>query len=110
MDYILSEKDYFKDYIIGGDYGSVEAYVTRKRLNGVWGDDIEIQAISEIYDRPIEIYAYSKDPMRTFHEHIGPHEPFRLSYHGASHYNSIVPRNWNYEKVFIKDQPGVVED
>lgn len=69
MDYILSEKEYFKDFIAGGNEGSsVEAYVARKRQNGVWGDDIEIQAISEIYDRPVEIYAYSKDPMRTYHE------------------------------------------
>ena len=31
MDYILSEKDYYKDFIIGGDVSSVEAYVARKR-------------------------------------------------------------------------------
>ncbi len=31
MDYILSEKDYYKDFIIGGDESSVEAYVARKR-------------------------------------------------------------------------------
>lgn len=71
MDYIISEKEYFKDFIIGGNEESVEAYVARKRQNGTWGDDVEIQAMSEIYDRPIEIYAYSKDPMRTFHESLG---------------------------------------
>ena len=27
--------------------------------DGEWGDNVEIQAMSEIYDRPIEIYAYS---------------------------------------------------
>jgi OTU-like cysteine protease len=42
MDYILSEKEYFKDFIIGGSEESVEEYVNRKRMNGVWGDDIEI--------------------------------------------------------------------
>jgi hypothetical protein len=42
MDYILSEKEYFKDFIIGGDEQSVESYVARKRLNTVWGDDVEI--------------------------------------------------------------------
>lgn len=71
MDYILSEKDYFKDFIIGGGEADVESYVSRKRLNAVWGDDIEIQALSEIYNRPIEIYAYSAEPMRTFHEQDG---------------------------------------
>jgi hypothetical protein len=42
MDYILSEKDYFKDFIEGGSEASVEAYAARKRQNAVWGDDIEI--------------------------------------------------------------------
>lgn len=110
MDYILNESEYFKDYIVGSDSQKVESYVARKRQNGIWGDDLEIQALSEIYNRPIEIYAYSKEPMRTFHEKFGSHEPFRLSYHGSSHYNSIVPANWNYEKVYIKSAAGIVED
>ena len=99
LDYIISEREYFKDYIIGGD---VEDYAARKKLNGVWGDDIEIQALSEIYNRPIEIYAYSKTPMRTFHESYGSEVPFRLSYHGSSHYNAITPTSWTYEDVFIR--------
>jgi len=37
-------------------------------LNGEWGDDIELQALSEIYNRPIELFAYNLTPMRTFHE------------------------------------------
>ena len=71
MDYILSEKEYFKDFIIGGDIQNVEAYVSKKKQNAIWGDDIEIQALSEMYNRPIEIYAYSNVPMRTFHEQVG---------------------------------------
>ena len=31
MDYILSEKEYFKDFIIGGDIQNVESYVAKKR-------------------------------------------------------------------------------
>lgn len=81
MDYIISEREYFKDFIIGGNE-SVDVYVQRKRANAVWGDDVELQALSEIYNRPIEIYAYSADPMRTFHESDGKEVPFRLSYHG----------------------------
>jgi OTU domain-containing protein 5 len=64
MDYIESERGFFSQFIVG----DFDAYVQRKRLNGVWGDDIELQAMSEIYDRPIEIYAYRSEPMRTFHE------------------------------------------
>ena len=82
----------------------------RKKQNAIWGDDVEIQALSEIYNRPIEIYAYSDEPMRTFHETDGTDEPFRLSYHGGQHYNSIIPTNWNYEKVYVKTDSGTIED
>lgn len=67
MDYIESEKDFFVQFIVGGEE-EFEGYVYRKRQDGVWGDDIELQAMSEMYNRPIEIYAYHNEPMRTFHE------------------------------------------
>ena len=43
-------------------------YLSRKRQDGEWGDDVELEAMSEIYGRPIEIYAYRNVPLRTFHE------------------------------------------
>ena len=67
MEYIEQDKEYFSDFIIGGQ-SKFEEYVARKKQNGKWGDDLEIQALSEIYNRPVEIYAYSNEPMRTFHE------------------------------------------
>jgi OTU domain-containing protein 5 len=100
MDYILKEEEYFKGFIEGGH---IQAYVNRKKLNGIWGDDVEIQAMSEIYDRAIEIYAYDTKPMKTFHE-AGEEDtaiPFRLSYHGGSHYNSIVPTNWTPNQCLV---------
>ena len=92
MDYIQCERDFFVQFIVGGEL-NFESYVERKRQDGVWGDDIELQAMSEIYDRPIEIYAYSADPMRTFHEEADSHiqrKAIKLSYHGNEHYNSVV--------------------
>ncbi len=40
---------------------------------------------------PIEVYAYSAEPMRTFHEknNFSVKKAIRVSYHGKSHYNSI---------------------
>lgn len=63
MDYIQFEKEFFKDYVAE----DIEEYVKRKRQDGVWGDDVEIQAISEIYARPVEIYVLDSKPIRTFH-------------------------------------------
>jgi OTU domain-containing protein 5 len=48
--------------------GDIDEYIESKRADGEWGDDIEIQAISEIYARPIEIYVFNAKPIRTFHE------------------------------------------
>lgn len=100
MNYLVVEKDYFSQYIIGGA-DAFNEYVEHKRQNAVWGDDIEIQAFSEIYGIPIEIYAYDDKPMRTFHEissGITSIMPARLSYHGHSHFNSV----FSYFVIFIK--------
>jgi OTU domain-containing protein 5 len=59
MDYVFACKDYFKDFIDANIDGTIDNYCTRKKHDKVWGDDIEIEALSEIYGRPIEIYAYS---------------------------------------------------
>ena len=116
MDYIDSERNYFSNYIEGGAQ-AMDDYLDGKRLNGAWGDDLEIQAMSEMYERPVEIYAYDNKPMRTFHE-ASPEEmekkgqitPFRLSYHGRQHYNSVVPLSWKGQGLITDYKPGEMED
>ena len=78
-DYIHANKDFF-EHFIDEDFDN---YVRFKRRNGTWGDDLEIQAISEIYNRPIHIYSYSNTPLRTFRESeaSGSLDPLSLSYH-----------------------------
>ena len=52
---------------------------------------MEIQALSEMYNRPIHIYSYSIEPMNTFHgSYNSDSPPIRLSYHHGNHYNSLV--------------------
>ena len=64
MQYIRHEHAFFQDYLTE----DIEQYAERNERDGIWGDDVEIQALSEIYARPIEIYATSAKPLRTFHE------------------------------------------
>lgn len=40
-------------------------YLDVKRQNAVWGDDPEVQALCEIYDRPAEIWAYDPQVRRS---------------------------------------------
>jgi len=87
MDYIAANGDYFSQYMTE----DFTAYVDRKRLENVHGNHIEMQAMSEMYNRHIEVFCYSIEPINIFHgAHQTDNEPIRLSYHRGVHYNSLV--------------------
>jgi OTU domain-containing protein 5 len=106
MHYISMERGYFSQFIIGG-IEKIEDYITQMSRSGNWGDDLEIQAMSEIYDKAFNIFAYSSKPIRTFHEDQGTGRPIRLAYHGQSHYNSIVDEQGQGK--MIETTPGEFE-
>lgn len=54
---VKSEAHFFEPYV-EGDMNAFRRYVAIKRQNAVWGDDPEVQALCEIYDRPAEIWSY----------------------------------------------------
>jgi len=90
--YIASERDYFKQFIAE----PFDDFLARIQREGEWGDDVEIEALSEIFDCRVEIYAsYTHALMRTFHETCDAKwgRPVRLQYEGHSHYNSLAPRS-----------------
>lgn len=92
LDYMEKNRDHFSQFVTE-DFSE---YLVRKRRPDVEGNHVELQAISEIYLRPIEIYEYSTEPKNIFNPRIEPssslepNAPLRLSYHGSSHYNSVV--------------------
>jgi hypothetical protein len=77
-----------------------------------------------LYDRPIEIYSYSIEPLKTFHEN-GNFNRFgkrsetadknsinkiAITYHGSSHYNSLVTFDQSlFNKNLLKTKPGILE-
>ena len=75
----------------------MEAYVTA-RLDAtpnaaIWGDHVEIIALAELLDRPVDIYSSETQTVEptSIVEAVDPHsEPIRLSYHGGEHYNSVT--------------------
>ena len=86
-------------------------YLRAKRMSACWGDDPEIQAICELYNRPAEIWAY--DPqrgarkLRTFHEAAGRVSsvvPLKLSYYGGGHYDSVVDEK--HSDYVLRSAPG----
>ncbi|XP_044742137.1 OTU domain-containing protein 5 [Chrysoperla carnea] len=87
MDYIMQNRDFFSEYITE----DINRYVSRKRNDFVHGNHLEIQALSELYNRTIEVYCYTEAPINIFHgNYKHDYEPIRLSYQRGSHYNSIV--------------------
>lgn len=54
MDYIVKNKDFFANYVTE----DFDKYIARKRKWNVHGNHLEIQALSEMYNRTIEVYCY----------------------------------------------------
>ena len=96
LDHIERERDHFSAYMTQ----DFDAYVRRKRRDRVFGNHLEMQAISEIYNRPVHVFDARGDgeaPMNAFSVATTEGEeiaqvgaPLRLSYHGRNHYNVII--------------------
>uniref|UniRef100_A0A1B0CPU0 ubiquitinyl hydrolase 1 n=1 Tax=Lutzomyia longipalpis TaxID=7200 RepID=A0A1B0CPU0_LUTLO len=88
LDYIYQNREYFAQFVTE----DISSYVQRKRQNHVHGNHIEIQAMSEIYNRPVELYCYQTKPINIFNpgQCDNGYEPLRLSYQRCSHYNAIL--------------------
>ena len=46
-------RDYYSQYVTE----DIEDYISRKRINGCYGNSLELQAISEMFNRPVEVYS-----------------------------------------------------
>ncbi|CAL4066375.1 unnamed protein product, partial [Meganyctiphanes norvegica] len=87
MDYIASNEDAFAPFVSE----NFQTYVQRKRRDDCFGNHIEIAAMSEMYNRVIEVYCYSVEPINIFQGTLQTENaPMRLSYHMGTHYNSLV--------------------
>lgn len=82
--------EHFSQFVDGEPFHD---YIRRKRRNGVHGNNPEIQAISELYNRPVEIYVPENGqyPINIFHaDYKTCDAPIRLSYHDGEHYNAVI--------------------
>eukprot|EP01130_Rhizamoeba_saxonica_P005184 TRINITY_DN2074_c0_g1_i4.p2 TRINITY_DN2074_c0_g1~~TRINITY_DN2074_c0_g1_i4.p2 ORF type:complete len:224 (+),score=52.40 TRINITY_DN2074_c0_g1_i4:551-1222(+) len=93
INYMEKERDHYSQFVTE-DFNS---YLNRKRLDRSYGNHLELQAISEMYSRPLEIYIDSAEPINMFQNREQTDiPPLRLSYHNGNHYNSVRdPNNSN---------------
>jgi OTU domain-containing protein 5 len=110
--YMQANALWFRNFVVG-DPAEFDQYIEHICTNAVWGDDPEIQALCELYDRPAEIWSY--DPvsgakkLRVFHSsRVDSRPPIRLSYYGGGHYDSVVGSDW--EANLLRESPGERED
>lgn len=91
IQFMTLNKNYFSQFV-PEDYTN---YLIRKQKEDCFANHVEIQAISELYCRKIEIYMDNpnfNNPLK-----IDPCEiddrfisPLRISYHNGNHYNSLI--------------------
>ena len=86
------ERQHYTEFITG----DFERYIAHRRQDRVYGSHLEIQAVSELYGRKVEVYDVDEfvsnpraRPRNVFQGEYRGH-PIRLSYHNGNHYNSIT--------------------
>ena len=90
LDFMERESDHYREFVADEDFAD---YVARKRADGVHGNHAEIQAMSELYNRSIEVFvpAAGIEPINIFHkDYKGDDPPIRLCYMDGNHYDAIV--------------------
>lgn len=101
------ERDHYSQFVTE----DFRDYLARKRQDGVFGNHLELQAIAEMYNRPVYIYTTDErtfcfiltswtsniyslrlaGPLNLFQGMYDASNnlPIRLSYHYGNHYNSV---------------------
>eukprot|EP01133_Synstelium_polycarpum_P006172 gene6172-7147_t len=52
-----------------------------------------MQALAELFNRPIEVYQKSLEPINIFHGSYRGNSPLRLAYKNGNHYDSLADLN-----------------
>ena len=93
-------------------YVDFKDYLEQMGTQGTWGDNLEIIALSELYQRPVEVYDQQTTPRNIFSDSVNyaNEAPIRITYmNGRTHYNSVVSEN-HCDTLFNSDDAGIYED
>ena len=111
-DYIELEKNYYKEYIANKEgSATLTAYIRKMRKDGVWGGNIELMALTELYRKTIEVYHSGPQPDHVFGDEYNldeKEEPIRLHFRGRNHYESLFSKRTS--EYFVAQKAGFIED
>ena len=91
VEHIKDHQDRFKSFLPDVD---LNEYLETMSRDGTYGDEPEIRAMEELFDRRICIYQLMASsnslllPDASVEDQDGV-EPFRISYHNGNHYNAV---------------------
>ncbi|CDF36515.1 unnamed protein product [Chondrus crispus] len=88
-DYLLANKDHYQFFV--DDEQSFDDYVADMRTDGVWADNLELQAVSMAYDVNIRVHQSGKPSYDIRNHHAKNAKVIHLSYHFGEHYASVRP-------------------
>ena len=94
------------------NYVDFDDYLVKMRTPGIWGGNLEITALSELYQRPVEIYDQQTTPRATFSNSVNfgnDLPPMRMALKNGNHYDSVVSQNHS-ETLLNMDEAGQFED
>eukprot|EP01095_Lingulamoeba_sp_RSL-Kostka_P013725 TRINITY_DN5755_c0_g1_i1.p1 TRINITY_DN5755_c0_g1~~TRINITY_DN5755_c0_g1_i1.p1 ORF type:complete len:188 (-),score=45.48 TRINITY_DN5755_c0_g1_i1:280-843(-) len=100
LDFMETERFHYSQFV----QDDFDTYISKQRRLGEYGSNLEIQAVSELYAKKIEVYSYETgvEPINTFQNYPG--EPLRISYHNNNHYNSVIDPKSNRQFLAIPNE------
>ena len=87
LDYIEQNSQYYKNLIGSQNFSS---YVAQKRKPGIWADNIEMHALSRLFNVVIVIYIANQVPIRIYSSNGKPDGVIRVLYKNQNHYDSVI--------------------
>lgn len=108
-DYLDKEREFFQNYCFDE---SLDQRLTRMRRLGTWGDNIELQALSELFKCSIEVYYLNNWPVMIYSSRHEAVKPVRLYYRNNCHYDSIVDTETAYrsEDIYgVRRQQSIIK-
>lgn len=95
-DFMIRNKAHFSNFIDQTNL-TFEDYIVKMKKNGTWGDNLEIDAASKLYHKPIFIYNFNKDAnayilRKSFCEEKDAESyPIRILY-SENHYDALISK------------------
>lgn len=94
-----TQQSHFRSFMPDLEGRDWNAHIAAMRADAAWGDDPEVEALSRLYNRPVEIWMFDAREGAKRHPRAAlgvalDAPPLRLSFYGGGHYDSIHGPDW----------------